>query len=373
MTVEEQEVQVSENFRIKRAIYGGRACYASSDLKKDSCVLEVSDYMGCAILYEFRKEVCHWCLSYNYGTMMKSKINWADVADMFSELHSKISAKQYKGSGLWFCTEECKRSFLHQKNIGELLLLYETVLVHFQSMQRHHNCVAEDTHVEEKYAQIEASKMQNVIEKRWEEIELNWIPKVAKMKQTKLINELPKIDEDSYSSIRFVLECIFNLKQQEKDSIKLNAWKSLQSNEVEKITTFPVLLDHQMVVFKWVYILAPNFRNILTPAFFRHILGSEYGNSFGIWEIAEESDSREYLGYMVLPEASYFNHSCDPNVQKKRVGRTFKYPLKRDVEQDEELCIDYREILNLDVADRRKILKSNWFFECRCSRCVSEL
>lgn len=95
-------------------------------------------------------------------------------------------------------------------------------------------------------------------------------------------------------------------------------------------------------------------------------------NSFGIR--AGGDDGEEYMGYSLYPEASYFNHSCAPNISKKRVGRQWEFKIAREVAAGEELCITYLggDEKDLTVKERRDRLKGVWGFECMCQRCRQE-
>ncbi|KPI43492.1 putative protein lysine methyltransferase SET6 [Cyphellophora attinorum] len=97
-------------------------------------------------------------------------------------------------------------------------------------------------------------------------------------------------------------------------------------------------------------------------------------NAFSIRPTADGDHSGEFLGYGVWPEASFFNHSCNPNVRKVRNGRQWSFTVARDVEQGEELCITYLggEEKELDVVERRKRLQTEWGFMCGCERCQKE-
>jgi hypothetical protein len=95
-------------------------------------------------------------------------------------------------------------------------------------------------------------------------------------------------------------------------------------------------------------------------------------NSFGIRAGGE--DGEEYMGYSLYPEASYFNHSCLPNISKVRVGRTWQFRTAREVVEGEQLCITYLggDEKDLTVEERRQRLKGVWGFECMCERCRNE-
>ena len=100
-------------------------------------------------------------------------------------------------------------------------------------------------------------------------------------------------------------------------------------------------------------------------------LSRHLSNSFGIWELPITPDS-ENLGSAMYPSASYFNHSCEPNVLKIRQGRTVQFVASRDVSKGEELCISYGHT-EREVTERRQMLRDWWGFQCDCIRCKREL
>ncbi|KAG0003548.1 hypothetical protein BGZ65_001594, partial [Modicella reniformis] len=83
----------------------------------------------------------------------------------------------------------------------------------------------------------------------------------------------------------------------------------------------------------------PYLDNVL----FRTILFAEVANSFGI-----RDGSEELLGFAVFPRACFFNHSCRPNIDKRRhqgnKTRQMEYWSTRVIEADEECCISYGDI-----------------------------
>jgi SET and MYND domain-containing protein len=109
----------------------------------------------------------------------------------------------------------------------------------------------------------------------------------------------------------------------------------------------------------------------VTPAVCRIAMAQDSNNSFGIRSL--EDDGSEFFGWGVWPEASFFNHSCRPNVGKRRVGRAWNFWAARDIECDEELLISYLggDEDDLDQAGRRDRL-SFWGFDCSCSRCLDD-
>ena len=95
-------------------------------------------------------------------------------------------------------------------------------------------------------------------------------------------------------------------------------------------------------------------------------------NAFGIRSGGE--DNEEYMGYSVYPEASYFNHSCSPNISKKREGKSWVFSIARPVREGEQLCISYLggDEKDMTLAERRARLQQVWGFECKCERCQQE-
>lgn len=95
-------------------------------------------------------------------------------------------------------------------------------------------------------------------------------------------------------------------------------------------------------------------------------------NAFGIHSGSD--DGEEYMGYGLYTTASYFNHSCCPNLAKRRRGRGWEFWAMRDVGPGEQCCITYLggDEKELSVTERRTRLHRVWGFECACERCQQE-
>ncbi|CAI4053017.1 hypothetical protein SKDZ_16G1100 [Saccharomyces kudriavzevii ZP591] len=370
MTIDEDVHAISPYFEVRQTAWGGRACFSNGNIPKGTTVLKVANSTGISISYEFRKEVCHNCFAYDNARTMKYKLNYDCVKNLIPpDANCKINPKKFLGAGLWFCSEYCRSSYLQKPNIIELVECYELLLCHFPNMLKRYN-----TDIEQENKLNSISISESIIQSAWDEIESNWIPRIDHMKPTKKVSQLPAISEDEYCCIRFVCESLFNLKHMERQCITYRAFNMLQSNELSKISKFPVLLHFQKLVFQTLYILLPSHtRKMLTISLLRHILGTEYGNAFGLWQEGEAAESREYFGYWVFPEASYFNHSCTPNVTKYRKGNIMLFNVNTDIKKNEQICIDYSGVLELPTVKRRKFLADSWFFDCACERCKSEL
>lgn len=117
-------------------------------------------------------------------------------------------------------------------------------------------------------------------------------------------------------------------------------------------------------------ILSTDLRSLVESTSYP-FLSRHLSNSFGIWELPLSPDS-ENLGSAMYPSASYFNHSCEPNVAKLRKGRAFLFFTSREVQAGEELCISYGST-ERHVVERGQYLRDWWGFTCTCPRCKREL
>lgn len=357
-------------YTVKETSWGGRACFATHDMPKGSVVLKSDDFTGALIQYEFRKEVCHYCYRYSEGKTLKIKITIDDVLDLMTDKNTWLStnSKRFRGAGLWFCSNDCKHTYLGEPGVIDLIEIYEILLDNYSKMMKRHN---PDDDNQKLLNSVDISK--DIINAQWKKTQ-EWMVQIDKLKNTKKIFQLPVISEDEYTCCRFVAETLYRINCYDAGCDTLKSFWGLQSNELSKLEEFPILLHFQQLVYKTLYILLPDYmQSFFSIDIFRHIMGSEYGNAFGIWQEGESVDNREFFGYRVVPRASYFNHSCIPNLTKRRDGTTMYFTLNRPVCVNEELNIDYSGVLEYPTEKRRKFLKDAWFFDCECDRCRLEV
>ncbi|KAK9486512.1 hypothetical protein V1527DRAFT_463510 [Lipomyces starkeyi] len=107
-------------------------------------------------------------------------------------------------------------------------------------------------------------------------------------------------------------------------------------------------------------VLCKFFSHLSTPSY------EEYLSGIGMVNI-NNLDGSIYL------LQSHLNHSCEPSVDVKIVGRTagVKITAKRQLRPDEELTTTYVD-LKKDVTFRRQKLLEGWGFWCTCPRCMRE-
>lgn len=344
-------INISDYFEVRQTQYG-RACFAKKDIPVGVDILTTSSPFASVILHEFRKEVCASCFHYEYGKYCKFKIPSL----------SNSTKKNFKGAGLWFCSEKCMNSWLEFDSTNQLTEIYETLLEYYQMKAKN---PVEETEYNPKITK-------EFIENFWNDMK-DWELKISKMKKTKTYGKLPFLNEDEYTGARFIVSALFDMYQNHKS---LPYFEELQSNELQKTSEFPVLLRSQGLIYQFLRIILPDYlQPYLTIESLRLIFGREYGNSFGIWQLVGDSstENKEFLGYCIFPEASFFNHSCRPNLKKFRKGNRMIFQSIDSIEEGQQMCIDYFHILDEPFLVRQKTLLKNWFFQCACDRCSEEL
>lgn len=146
-------------------------------------------------------------------------------------------------------------------------------------------------------------------------------------------------------------------------------------------TTISPLSDYTSSYLVLLAILPRPFLELITADLIINLASRASHNAFSIRPEGntDGDQSGEFLGWGVWPEASFFNHSCQPNVRKERRGRIWSFSVGSStsdsvVEINGQLCITYLggDERDLDVNERRQKLLTQWGFWCQCDRCVQE-
>lgn len=109
----------------------------------------------------------------------------------------------------------------------------------------------------------------------------------------------------------------------------------------------------------------------LTRRLVERILAVDAANSFGV----NQPSADKIIARGIWADASFFNHSCSPNLSRCRYGRRRVFKAKRDISEGEELCIAYLKALDprsSDVSKRRMTLLGTLGFVCQCTSCKEE-
>ncbi|CAF3850685.1 unnamed protein product [Rotaria sp. Silwood1] len=390
---------ISSYFFVKPTKYGGRGCFANSDLAQGTIVHACSMPLSSTIARPFRKEVCGSCFKFLHGKTLKFKLmSRKNKQNNFTPASASDSSL-----ALYFCSQLCMDKFI-ALDIDDL---YRESLLNVESLfiKGLNQCQYDlERKKQQEEAEIEAElKLENelkqaknielFISQKWQEAEINCQLQLSKLKpkQRKNFNNLiyliPKVNENEYMEIKYIIGILFQMYKRDNyensklsssvslSSLELEIFQLLQSNDIEKICKYPYLLhSYTNKIYKFLKISTlEKLQPYIIPSIIRSIIGKNLTNVYGIWSIDDEPDgNKELFGYSLYPSASFFNHSCNPNLINIEKGAKIIFKLLKNIKKNEELCINYGNSINDDLEIRQKLLKK-WFFDCLCERCVEEM
>ncbi|KPA83972.1 hypothetical protein ABB37_02116 [Leptomonas pyrrhocoris] len=107
-------------------------------------------------------------------------------------------------------------------------------------------------------------------------------------------------------------------------------------------------------------------RLCVSEAYFVRLCAAVQCNSFGIYDTDDSC-----IAFGVYPEASYFNHSCVPNICRvmHHGGRVMAFYALRSIAAGAPLTISYTDVEQQNSAERRRNLLETYRFFCTCERC----
>ncbi|KAJ4364182.1 Histone-lysine N-methyltransferase set-6 [Neocucurbitaria cava] len=338
-------------FEIRHTPNAGRAVFAARDIDEETLIWRSDDLTLSVLLREYRREVCGQCFGYDYGRDL-------DTRD--------------KTVGFAFCSKDCQEKWKQENgSIGiEAWTAVET-LVKKRSKEDSEMVDADQARPRKKEitqvwesvaAQAALIRVARQGEQQSSEGDGGAVQVTKQHKKALQKALLQKISPDVMSF------CVSGL-----------VWRYHHPDEWERVLALavdstPYHSSDDLCAFTrtYLHLLAilplPLLPHVTADTLF--LLSSrDSHNSFGIRSL--EDGGSEFFGYGCWPAASYFNHSCGPNIEKKRTGRIWEFRAARDIEKGEELCITYLsgEERKLSRGKRMLTLKRNWGFECACERC----
>ncbi|KAK7194299.1 SET domain containing protein [Novymonas esmeraldas] len=104
----------------------------------------------------------------------------------------------------------------------------------------------------------------------------------------------------------------------------------------------------------------------VSASYFQRLCAAAQCNSFGVYDTEDRC-----IGFGMYPAASYFNHSCTPNLCRvmHRGGRAATFYALRSIAPREPLTICYSDVEEMNSAERRRCLLETYRFFCACPRC----
>ncbi|KAK9448654.1 uncharacterized protein V1518DRAFT_427804 [Limtongia smithiae] len=395
-------------FAVGPTAYGGRGCYATRDIPAGTVVHIARSPATAVVFRDFRKEACAFCFCYDLGRSMKVRMLPPTRQSTSPSTRSSVSSP-FAGAGLWFCSERCRDRWLAEEDgpAGELstvLEAIETAVTHARKKMQQTGSSAEydvdfvpesfdagndddgygddDNYEDDDNAGCNSADPED-LDEIWNAMARLLDTDATRVLKNPVANPHIKLrvlalDDVEYDSARLVATAIVHRyledsKTQTRPEFSWNALMQLESHEADLLGRLPSLLEaHVRVFFFLRIVMPPVYLPFVTPDAVRAVLGRESANAFGIWQLPLDIES-ECLGSSIFPSASFFNHSCDANISKRRDGRQMVFTATRPVAAGEELNISYGMLDSTDVRARRRLLRRQWYFSCGCARCTREL
>jgi len=162
----------------------------------------------------------------------------------------------------------------------------------------------------------------------------------------------------------------FDLTQDERrEENLLLACRSLAKNSLpEKLKP---LLKHHADLLKSIT------KNPKNQQFLKDFLHSQteilITNSFGIMPKTFRDNLELEMGSGVFAFASFFNHSCAPNVVRVAVDNKLVFVVIRPVDKDQQLYVAYKENFHNECRrERQEEMLKSYRFTCCCEACTKD-
>jgi SET domain-containing protein len=358
---------ISEYFTTRDTEFAGRGVFASKPIAKDTPLLK-SHFIALTVLNrEYRREVCAWCFYYERGRNLKFRC--PDVNFSFCSQDCEITwMKQHVGVPFqaWKAVEEFIKSKLNKTNQG------------VQVDNDRNNASADNENDSISADRADYPSIEEV-DTLWDSVE-----STADFIRQARTNAKSKLHQRALQAAKAVVpvpDVLYwllagILAHHSATHAELNgshppSWPALIALKADA-NPYPSAFNLRQHAYSYLQLLAispPELLSSITSHVCRETMARDVHNSFAIRSLDDEGS--EFFGWGVWPEASYFNHSCSPNVTKRRIDRVWRFWAARDIAPDEQLFISYLGGDEKGLQDEERIqrLKEMWGFSCLCTRC----
>lgn len=336
---------------IRETPTSGRGVFTSAPIPAGTLLLKSSDLALHTLYREYRREVCHWCFAYNRGQHWK--------------LRDAISA-----TGAVWCSPECEVAWKNEHRELEVIEALEAVESLLGKATGHKG---QDLDVE----MLDASAGrpdEDVVAAAWSRAEATAETIVKARSGEPKTKASKRAMQNALSEPPFPPILLYSMNTVLIAAKRTNTWQTVLdlAPSARPYNSVAALAQHCSAYLQLLCVQPLSLLSYCTPDILLKAVTRDTANSFGLRSL--DDGGAEMFGYGVWPSASFWNHNCSPNVEKRRHGRTWEFRAARDVQLDEELCITYLggDEKTLGVQDRRKRLHETWGFECACAKCVAE-
>jgi hypothetical protein len=342
---------ISSLFEVRHTPTAGRAVFATQDVPEDTVVCKSGDLTLSVLLREYRREVCGRCFRYEHGRDL-------DIRD--------------KTVGFAFCSKACQDKWREENSeIGVQAWTAVEALIRKRCK--------EDSDMADTDLPRPKSKD---IKQAWESVAaqaaLIQIAREGEQTQDAGEEHAVQVTKQHKKALSKALQAQITPDVM-SFCVSGVVWRYLHPEQWERVlalapdkTPYHSFDDLHAFTRAYLHLLAIlplPLLPLVTADSIITLSSRDSHNSFGIRSL--EDGGSEFFGYGCWPAASYFNHSCGPNLEKKREGRTWYFRAGRDIQKGEELCITYLsgEERSLSRGHRTLRLKKTWGFDCMCERC----
>ncbi|KZP26204.1 SET domain-containing protein [Athelia psychrophila] len=384
---DQQDFEQVAPFILKTTSYGGRSLFSTAPIPVGT-LIHISHFPCAHVIYrEYRKFVCAWCFAYFGEERALPVIADDDTATCQQHTHKKKGPRS-TGSGERFCCDACKDLWIADRiDNGGFKIMVDNALNGAIRRMKSNSSASVPAHEDLDLGDLD----QDALDAAWRNACAATSPSAS--------GPVIILNEMELELARFVAS---GVAQHHGHSSGTNAAPvllprsvlDLQDNELPYARRRPYIVGSHIRIYTFL-------RAALSPVFdsrvwgpdggwVRAILGCDTGNSFGIREHAGsghllngDDDGEVIFGWGLWADASFFNHDCTPNLSKTRSGRSWKFRTNRAIVGGEELCISYVDAEGGRAPDesgqkikteaRRKLLAENWYFDCACGRCRTEM
>jgi hypothetical protein len=342
----------SSLFEVRHTPTAGRAVFAIQDIPEGTLVWRSEDITLSVLLREYRREVCAQCFGYDNGRDL-------NIRD--------------KTVGFAFCAKACQDTW--REGNGE---------VGVQAWTAVENLIRKRCKEDSDMVDVDLPRPQSRdIKQAWENVAApaDLIRIAREGEQTRSEGEEPaaQVTKQHKKALAKALQgqitpdvmsfCVSGI-----------VWRYLHPERWERVlalaadkTPYHSSEDLRAFIRAYLHLLAIlplTLLPLVTAESMITLSSRDSHNSFGIRSLEDEGS--EFFGYGCWPAASYFNHSCGPNVEKNREGQAWYFRAGRNIGKGDELCITYLsgEERRLSRGQRMLRLKKTWGFDCMCARCA---
>jgi SET and MYND domain-containing protein len=341
-------------FAIRPTPFAGRAVFAVQHITASTPLWRATDLSLAVLLREYRREVCAQCFFYDRGRDLPIRS---------------------PGTGFAFCTPQCSDEW--ERGNGEVgTQAWRAVEALVKKRSKEDGEMVElglprpgEEEIQEAWESAEARAVliraaREAEKPRGEGEEAVRVTKVHRRAVASALQA--KISPDVMAFIVSGVVWRHNAASEQWDALLALADDTTPYHSADDLAAFTRSYLHLLAT------LPLPLLPLLNPGTVFTLSSRDSHNSFGIRSLDDEGS--EFFGYGCWPSASYFNHSCGPNVEKAREGREWVFRAGRDIAAGEELNITYLsgEERRDSREKRMQTLKRNWGFDCGCHRCREE-